>query len=150
MEDHNVPPSWQCMLSRFSDQRQAFSAAEMSKSIHSVGLEFAWVTIAVAATVARLRGPRSGLRILLCPFPCCGNSLRLVLFPCLSYVVGKRIVWVRCAEQGLNREEDRPDLKSRRPVAWKGQNRWCAVRRVRCLLLRTSRQMRPSLSMLGW
>lgn len=128
----HTPPSWQCMLCRFSDQRQAISAAEMSKSIHSVdspfhlpkkrvsGLKVAKIIIASSETFASLRNLRSGLGILLCPFPCCGNSLRLVLLPRLSYVVCERIVRVRCAEQGLNREKYSPDLKSGRPVAWKG------------------------------
>lgn len=71
---------------------------------------------AVAVDAAILSNMRSSLGILLCPFPCCGNSLRLVLLPRLSYVVRERIVWVRRAEQGLNREEDRSDLESGRPI----------------------------------
>lgn len=102
------------MLSRASDQRQAVSAAEMSKPLHRVGsptnisqehavnMEFAKATLAVAGAFADTHGLRSSLRVLLCPFPGRGNSLCLVLFPCLSYVVRERVVWVRGAEESLD------------------------------------------------
>jgi hypothetical protein len=64
-----------------------------------------------------VRGPVSGLCILLCPFLGCGNGLCLVFFPRLGHVVGERVVWIRCAEESLNGEENRTDLEGRRPVA---------------------------------
>jgi len=45
---------------------------------------------------------RLSLRVLLCPLPSCRNSLSLVLLPRLSYVVRKRVVRIRGAEEGLD------------------------------------------------
>jgi hypothetical protein len=42
----------------------------------------------------------------------------LVLLPSCCDVVGKRVVWVWCAEEGLNGEEDGANLQGRGPVAY--------------------------------
>lgn len=55
----------------------------------------------------------SGLGILLGPLLGCGNSLSLVLLPCLRDIVGERVVGVRGAKKSLNREENGTDLEGR-------------------------------------
>jgi hypothetical protein len=50
------------------------------------------------------------------PFLGCSDGLRFVLLPMFGNIVGKRIVWVGCAEEGLDWEQDSSDLKSRRPL----------------------------------
>jgi hypothetical protein len=95
-------------------------------------------------------GAVSGLpRILLCPFLSRGDGLGLVFFPCLGDIVGERVVWVWRAEESLDGEEDGADLEGRRPVAYLVSRARQATTEADSLL-RTSRQMRPSLSMLGW
>ncbi len=113
------------MLSRLSDQRQAISAAETSKSIHRVeslfglpqehaeSVEYTEATRRKAEAATDGCEWRSSLCVLLCPFLGCGNSLCLVFLPCLGYVVRERIVRVRGTEQSLDREQDGPDLKRR-------------------------------------
>lgn len=59
----------------------------------------------------------SSLGVLLRPLLSCGDGLCLILLPRLGNVVGERIVWVGCAEQSLDGEEDGADLQGRRPVA---------------------------------
>jgi hypothetical protein len=80
-------------------------------------MELAGATLAIGDAAASTRVPPSSLCVLLCPLLRRGNSLGLVLLPRLSYVVGKRVVWVRGAKKGLDGEKDGPDLERRRPVA---------------------------------
>jgi hypothetical protein len=88
----------------------------------------------------------------MCASPLLGrlDGRGLVILPALGNVVGKRVIGIGSAEEGLNREEDSADLKSGGPVV-------CittldmstdAISRG-FLLLRTSKQMRPRRSMLG-
>lgn len=76
-------------------------------------MKFAEATLAGAGSFANVCSLCSGLRILLSPFSGRGNGLGLVLFPRLSYIICERVVWVRCTEESLDREEDGPDLKCR-------------------------------------
>lgn len=59
-------------------------------------------TPANADAVANYLWLYSSLGVLLGPFSGRGNSLCLVLFPRLSYVVRERVVWIWGAEEGLN------------------------------------------------
>lgn len=123
------PSACQYMLSRLTDQRQAISAAETSKSIHMVEdpIDLSQKTRRKRVACRSYEGGRrcryvhmqlrSSLCVLLRPLPGRGNSLRLVLLPRLSYVVREGVVWVRGAEESLNREQDSPDLERRRPIA---------------------------------
>ena len=77
-------------------------------------METASTTLVVKDAAASTRvSPPSSFRVLLCPFLGRGDSLGLVLLPRLSYVVGKRVVWIRGAKKGLDGEKDGPDLKRR-------------------------------------
>ena len=95
----------------------------------------------------------SRFRILGSPFLGGCNSGLLILLPALGDICSERVIRVRSTEEGLDRQEDSSDLKSGRPVICSV----CELGRSRhvCILicnplLRTSRQIRPSLSTFGW
>ena len=90
---------------------------------------------------------RVGMR----PIPGCLNSSRLILLPPLRNIVREWVIRVRCTKERLNREEYSADLESRRPICYDNISihiRSCAPSFDS--LLSTSRQIRPSLSILGW
>jgi hypothetical protein len=60
----------------------------------------------------------SSLCVLLGPLLGCGNSLSLVLLPCLRNIVGEGVVGVRGAKESLNGEQNGANLQGRRPVAY--------------------------------
>lgn len=90
------------------------------------------------------------LRISLRPFARRRNGSVLVFLPALSDVVCERVIWVWSTEKGLDREEDGANLESRGPVAYSSLGSAQKKLRLFVLLFRTSRQIRPSLSILGW
>jgi len=95
------------------------------------------------------------LRVLLGPLLGRGDGRLLILFPALGDVGGEGVVGVGGAEQGLDGEEDGPDLQRGGPVVCRRLCQYACpvfVRETerRDALFRTSRQMRPSLSTLGW
>lgn len=58
------------------------------------------------------------------PFLRCLNCCGLIVLPALGNVVCEGIVGVGSAEEGLNGEQDRADLKGRRPVVWIEVSKW--------------------------
>lgn len=108
-------PGYQCGENEqvYTQRRPAYCPLSDTRTWHRFGRD----TLQVAGTVAEPRYLYSCLSVLLCPFPCCSNSLCLVFLPCLRNVVGERIIWVRGAEQSLDREENSSDLEGRRPIA---------------------------------
>lgn len=87
-----------------------------------------------------------------------GNRCLFVLLPALGYVGSKRVVGVGGTQEGLNGEENGSDLERGRPVVCRGRGDSLSGVRSHATvkgfmgysLLRTSRQIRPSLSTLGW
>jgi hypothetical protein len=59
---------------------------------------------------------RLWLRVLLCPLPRRCDGRRLVLLPALGDIGSEGVIGVGGAEEGLDREQNRPDLQRRRPV----------------------------------
>lgn len=59
-----------------------------------------------------------GRRVLLCPLAGGLDGGLLVLFPGLGYFCSEGVVWVRRAEEGLDGEKDRADLKCGGPVVY--------------------------------
>jgi hypothetical protein len=79
------------------------------------------------------------------------NGRGLVILPALGNVVGERVVGIGSTEEGLDREEDSADLESGGPVVYVD----VLVMNISnlftdFLLFRTSKQIRPRRSMLGW
>lgn len=111
--------------------------------------------------VVLLRARRS---VLLSPLTCRLDGSLLIFLPCFCNLGSEWVVRVGSAEKGLNREENGTNLEGRRPVVCGRQRRLetassgCTAsglekkkRRARkTLLFKTSRQIRPSLSTLGW
>lgn len=94
----------------------------------------------------------------MCPGPLSSsrNSSWLILLPSLRHLWCKRIIGVRRAEESLDREEDGSDLEGWGPVAYEIISLVLDFRIIKsgygvsAILLSTSRQIRPSLSMFGW
>lgn len=79
------------------------------------------------------------------------NGRGLVILPALGNIVGERVVGIGSTEEGLDREEDGADLKRGGPVVYidvLALNISYSLAGV--LLFRTSKQIRPRRSMLGW
>lgn len=67
--------------------------------------------VVVVISFKQILCSKLSLRVLLCPlFRLCDRSIRVSL-PVLCDVVGERIVRIRCAEERLDREQDRADLE---------------------------------------
>lgn len=78
------------------------------------------------------------------------DSSWLVLLPSFRNVGCERIIWIWGAEESLDGEEDGSNLEGWGPVAC--AHRLAHIKQILDvnLLLSTSKQMRPSLSMFGW